>query len=237
MAFLAISICACSDVTNFSGQEVIDWINDDTIAPAGDDHLSEEERSWYLTDAEKLSLRYIDEIDTDKIEIPQELVDLFYNGLIHIVNSDHEKAIKVTREQPIHATQPASPYTIMIMVDTVAASSWLNAWRNGETGTGNLNIDKIIDKYGYVLDNYSELTSMSNSMAIFLTDRLVNGYATGNLLKKVPSIESAGPIPVFYTGFIKDIEVQVFDEYLLYTFVGGNAAFRVFKNGTVEFVE
>lgn len=234
------AICSCSDLTNLSDRQgIINWENGETIVPAEDEHLSEEARSRYRTDAEKLSLRYVNETAPDQIEIPGELVDLFYHGLIHIVNSDHEKAVNVTQESPVHATQPASPYTIMVMVDTSAAASWLDFWRKGKTRTGNPGVDELTDRFNYTLDDYSELTSMPKSMAILRTDRLLNGYATGRLFKELNDIKGAYPIPVLYTGFIRDIEAEVFKNHLIYTFIfeGTSADFKVYKDGRVEFVD
>jgi hypothetical protein len=211
---------------------------------ADDSFLSEEKKEWYRIDAKKLSLKYLNDADPDRIDIPVELVDLFYHGLIHIYNSDLEQARLVTRESPVHATQPHSPYEIMVSVDTDAASGWLNNWRNEQTETGELKIDELIETFDYILIRYSELTSSPRSIAILRSVRLLNDFATGRRFEQHAAVEHAGPVHVLYAGFRRDIEAEVLADHIFYEFIGIKDTstlirykFKVFGDGWVEFVE
>ncbi len=236
MLFLVIISIGCEYVTTGPGSyNPINWENGQLIIPADEANLSSETKSQYQTSAKKLALRHIQEHHPEMLEIPKPLVNLFYNGLVHVAKSSDPRAKIVTREQNIQASQPASPYEIMIVADTVDASGWLNSWRNGISMTEHTDLDQWMVLFAYELKTFHELSGMEFSIAILRTDKLLNGYATGSLLQSVEGINSATPEPVFYAGFRKDIEAEIFDEYLLLHFIGGNSKFRVYSNGHVEF--
>ena len=236
MLFLAIISIGCESVTTGPGSfNPINWENGELIIPANEGNLSPETKAQYQTSAKKLALRHIYKHHPNTLEIPEPLVNLFYNGLIHVAKSSDPRAKFVTREQNIQASQPASPYEIMVVADTLDASKWLDSWRNGISMTGHTDLDPLMVLYGYELKAFHELSSMDFSIAILRTDKLLNGYASGSLFQSVEGITSAAPEPVFYAGFRKDIEAEIFEEYLLLHFIGGNSKFRVYSNGHVEF--
>ncbi len=244
--FLAV-ILIMSACTNFldssNSLNTIDWQNGEEIVPADDNHLSEEQKERYLQDAEKLAIRYINEEHPTQTEIPQQLIDLFYNGLIHIVNSDNSEAEEVT-EVGVHARLPYHPRQIEVEVATNAP--WIEAWQNGITETGNNQVDELIDQFDFTLADYLELeSSPETAIATLRSDRPINVYAVGSLFEKLDYTERAGPAEIIGDG--SDIDVLFFDDFLRYTFqyrfgdcpsgcIGSHTwHIRVHQEGTVMF--
>lgn len=234
-------ITSCGDITGSSDTSAS--INDEGIVPADDQHLSKEQRARYLQDAEKLAVRYINDKDSTQTGIPGNLVDLLYNGLIHIVNSEHPKAKEATEEYSVHARNPGNPRGIVVFADTTAP--WLDAWREGKTETGNEEIDKLIDQFNFTLADYNELSNtLPTSMATLESDHAINVFAAGHLFGELEGIEHAGPDQLTDGN---DINILFFDDHLRYIYEYGFGdcpsgcisrhmwSFNVSRNGTVEF--
>lgn len=237
LLIIPVILFSCGEVTSVKENQSSDKLkNGVLIAPADDTHLSPDLRKQYQISSKKIAVRFTHVYNPKTIEIPQTFVSSLYNGLIHIYNSSHPKAVLVTREVNIQASQLASPYEILVTADTVSASGWLDTWRAGETKTGNTELDELLERFGYELKSYSEWANvLPVAGAILHTDQLLNGYATGDFLKEINGIESAAPEGVLNVSFPRDIEVKQFENYLLYRFIGGNAKFRVYSNGSVEY--
>ena len=240
---LLIAASSCSVVGDSGTQDPIDWENGESIVPANDELLSDEQRASYLEDAEKLAVRHINERDSTQAEIPQELVDLFYNGLVHIALSDHAKAEEATETHQVHARMPANPREIIVQADTTA--EWIDAWRNGVTETGNADLDDLIEQFNFTLVEYRELEHvLPAAIATLRSDRAINGHAVGRLFAKHEDIESAG-YDLVTDG--SDIRVTLFSDHLQYTFEYGFGDcpagcignhrwhFEVYKDGDVVF--
>ncbi len=78
--FILISTFSCDMLETSGSADRIDWEDGEQIIPADDQHLDEETRTLYQKDAEKLAVRYINETEPDRTDIPEELIDLLYNG-------------------------------------------------------------------------------------------------------------------------------------------------------------
>lgn len=235
---------SCSNlVGNSERSSAIEWQKGEDIVQANDDHLSEEQQELYLEDAEKLSVRYINEKDPTQTEIPQQLIDLLYNGLIHIENSDNPEAEEVT-EVEVHARLPYHPRQIEVKVNTSAP--WIDAWQNGTTNTEYDRVDELIDQFDFTLVDFLELKSSPNiSFATLRSDRALNVYAVGRLFEDLDYIERAGPSEISGDG--SDIGVLFFEDFLRFTFeyrfgdcpagcIGSHTwHFRVYRDGTVDF--
>lgn len=237
-------ICACGNVTgNSDSSNATGWDENFKMSRAEDQHLSGEQRTAYTQDAEKLAVRYINEEDSTQTDIPQELIGVLYNGLIHIVNTDHPKAREATHEYYVHARTPANPREILVYADTTV--SWIDSWRNGHTETGNEELDGLIEQFDFTLVEYSELANvLPGAMATLRSNRAINVYAVGRLFEKLNHIESAGPDGITDGS---DIEVLFFDNYLRFTFELGFGDcpsgcinrhlwhFKVNRDGSVEY--
>lgn len=226
---------SCIDSVIPGDFEMIDWENDGIIVEGNDSHIPVTIREHYETSAKKLALHHVRDHHPGMLEIPDQLADLFYNGLIHIVNFSHPRSKLVVHKMNIQAVQPLSPYEILVTADTLAAAGWIDAWRMGVAITGNQELDTLTNHFGYELVVYHELDAFSFSLARLRTAQLLNGYATGELLQEIEGINSAAPEPVFYAGFRKDIEADVYENHLIFRFYGGNSVFKVYKNGIVRF--
>lgn len=235
--FIPLLLGSCGEITSSeSAKQMLKWQNLE-MAKAEYGFLSDKKKEWYRTSAEKISLKYVNEIEPEQIEISHELADLFFHGLIHIYNSDLPEAYRVTRESPIYATQPHDPYEILVFADTVVASSWLDNWRDEQTKTGDTLIDNLIEKFDYTLVRYSELANiLPRSLATLRSDRLLNGYATGRKFEEHPAINSAYPEPVYFTQFASDIEAEVREDHIYYEFIGSQYNFKVYGNGSVNVI-
>lgn len=235
---------SCSNVTGQSESSAdFTWNNRLNMAAANDQELSEEQKNHYRMDAEKLAVRYVNAKDSTHIVIPHDLIDLLYNGLVHIFNSNLPEAELVTRTYEIHAGNPASPREILVFADSTAP--WLNAWRNGETQTGNADVDELIDRFNLSLVEYNELVhTLETSMATLRADNAINVYAAGRQFQELPDIKHAGP-DIRTDG--SDISVLFFDNHLRYSFSYGFGdcpagcinkhtwSLNVYLDGTVEF--
>lgn len=240
---LLLAASSCTVVGDSGNLDPIDWQNGENIIPADDELLSSEQRNLYQKDAEKLAVRHINRLDSTEADIPQELVDLLYNGLVHIALSGHPKAEEVTETYEVHARMPVNPREIIVQADTTA--EWIDAWRSGKTETGNEELDALIDRFNFTLAEYREFKHvLPTAMATLRSGEIINGYAVGRLFAGLHDIESAG-----YDGVTdgSDIRVNFFNDHLLYTFdygfgdcpagcIGNHRwQFEVHKNGDVVF--
>ncbi|GEM_PF-1133258 len=242
---LLLSACSGNELsTNSVGDSgAVSW-EGMTMIEANAYSLSNDRKSKYRMDAEKLAVRYINNRDSTQTDIPEALIKLFYNGLIHIVNADHPEAQEATDpEYQVHARTPADPRAITVRVDTTAP--WIDAWRDSTTQTDNEEIDELLNQFDLSLLKYYELESSSLAVAKLQSEYAINGYAVGRLFMQVDDISSAGP-PVVTDG--SNIEVLMFDDHLRYKFnyrFGDCPAgcinehtwtFNVYVDGNVEFV-
>ncbi|NGP75002.1 hypothetical protein G3570_00035 [Balneolaceae bacterium YR4-1] len=240
---LMLTASSCTVIGDSGGGSPIDWENGEGIVPADDESLSSEQKERYQLDAEKLAVRYINDRNSTQTEIPQELTDLFYNGLVHIVLSDLPESDEVTETYEVHAHEPAQPHEILVQVDTTA--SWIDAWRNETTETGYTELDDLVEQFGMTLTEYRELEqALPVALATLRADRVINGHAVGRLFEELEDIESAGYDPITDGS---DIRAILLEDRLRFTFeysfgdcpagcIGNHRwNFEVFKDGSVAF--
>lgn len=244
-ALLILIGVSCDAINTGTSPGNIDWEDGEQIVPAEDSHLDEEVQATYREDAEKLAVRHINEKDPTQTEIPDALISLLYNALIHIENDEHPKAVEVTDTYEVHARIPVNPRQILVFADTTAP--WIDAWRNEQTETGDAEIDGLIEEFNFELVEYNELANtLPTGMATLRSDRAINGYAVGKLFEEINHIDTAGPDGVTDGS---EISVLFFDDRLYFTFDYGFGDcpagcinrhqwhFNVFKDGTVAFVD
>lgn len=247
LAGLALVLGGCSaptEGTTAADAGPLSW-EEHTMARAHDANLSEERRSRYRKDAEKLAVRYINNRDSTQTEIPPELVNLLYNGMIHVVNADLPEANEATNpDYKVHALTPPQPRAVVVYVDTTAP--WLDAWRDSTTQTGNGDIDELLSRFDFSLSEYQQFESSDTGIAKLRSDRPINGYAVGRLFESLEYVKRAGPEQVTDGS---DISVLFFDNYLRYAFVyrWGDCPsgcinqhawhFKVYEDGRVAFIK
>lgn len=243
LGILFLIASACEVVGDSGSAGPIDWQNGENIIPANDESLSSEQRERYQMDAEKLAVRHINEMDATQTEVPQELVELYYNGLAHIALSDHPKAVEVAQTYKVHARMPANPREILVQADTTAP--WIDAWRNGTTETGYAELDALVDQFDLTLTEYREFEqTLPVAMATLRSGRVINGHAVGALFDELEDIESAG-YDLVTDG--SDISAVIMEGHVQFTFEYGFGDcpagcigkhrwnFEVYRDGSIEF--
>jgi hypothetical protein len=240
--FLFPVFISCGNISSDPGLTTIfHWKEDPEITEANDQKLTEEQQNQYRRDAEILAVRYINTKDSTQTEIPNGLINLLYNGLVHIATSDLSEAYEVTKSYPIHARMP-KPRDIIIYPDSSA--SWITAWRNGKTITGNKEIDALISQFNFTLNDYRELEALPECRATLESDHAINSYAVARLFENLDTIKKAGSDSFTDEN---DISVLFFDDHLQYRFVYGYGdcpagciyqhvwKFHVYRDGSVKF--
>lgn len=184
------------------------------LPPANDSNLTDSVKSLYRKDAARLSVRYLFQIkspDTSSIVIPNDLVNLFYNGFIYIYNSELDKAEYVTKTNPIHTFPYPILNSIYVAIDT--SYNWTKAWQNKNIVTDNNDINNLIIPYGFKI---SKTFRFMNNWIVLETDSSINLYALTERLEKIPGIINAE-----LNGYIGDgnnIEAAITDNSLEYDF-------------------
>jgi len=237
-----LTIAACGDLLNDSGSSaVFDWKKAPAIAEGNDQLLTEQQKQNYIRDAEIIAVRYVNQRDSTQTDIPDELIDILYNGLVQIATSDLRKARQVSREYRIHALAP-DPREIIVYVN--ANTPWIAGWKKGESTTGNEKADKLIDQFNFSLADYTELNS--EILATLRSNHAINGSAVGHLFEEINNVLYAGPDYIIGDG--NHIQVLFFDDHLQFNFEYGFGdcpsgcinkhiwKFNVFQNGKVKFI-
>jgi len=196
-----LSIVSCDNLLNTeSDRSPIDWEDGPGIADAEDSHLPDSTRANYKVSAEELALRAVINQDSTQIDIPENLIDTYYNGLIHIVNSGLQQAEDVTESYSIQARPEFKHGELLVFPDIASSSEWIDAWRNGETNTGNTVIDDLIEKHGLTLESYKESDTTDYGIATFTTDQLLNTIPVAMEFEALADISNAGPNGVVGDG-------------------------------------
>lgn len=194
IAIFALFI-SCESLTDTGDiQTPIEWEDGPGIIEAGDGSLPDSVKNEWEKSAQELALRVVIEEDSTMLEVPDNLVETFYNGLIHILKSDIAEAELATEEYNVQARPSFKHSEVVVYPDTAKASDWLDAWRNGDTITGNSGIDELIEKYDLTLKSYNELQSQAVGQAVLTSARFVNPIPIANDFAGLPAISD------LYTG-------------------------------------
>jgi len=209
----AMLFISCDNVLD-SGDDAppVDWENGQTIVEADDEHLSETEVQEWRKSAVELALRTISETDSTKTEIPSELIDLYYNALIHVVNSGIGEAEKATSELEIYARERMKHGEVLVIPDIEASSEWLDAWRSGATETGFEPVDELLERFSLELSSYSEPGNQSYGMALLRTDELLNPLGLAAEFLQVEGISNSEANYIVGDG--SDIRATIHDAYV-----------------------
>lgn len=239
------TISACNGLLDSSNSQPnpISWQEGTEIIKGSEENLSEKEQQAYRADAEKLAIRYINNADSTQTTIPDKLIGNLYNGLIHIATSPNSKAKEVSEEYEIHARIPSHSRQVIVYVDTTTA--WVDAWQEGNTETGNENVDELTNTYNLELVEYTALESTPNAIVKLQADRAFNVFAVGRKFRQLEDIENAGSEGITDGN---EINVLFFGSHLRYYFELGFGdcpagcinrhtwIFDVYRDGKVEYM-
>lgn len=213
---------SCEGLTNSGGvQNPIEWDDSPGIVEAEDGNLPGSVKSEWEKSARELALRAVIEQDSTMLEVPGNLVQTFYNGLIHILKSGMPQAEQAAEEFRVRARPAFKHNEVLVYPDTSEASNWLSAWRNGETFTGNSSIDELIEKYELTLKNYSELQSQAVAMAVLQSARFVNPIPIANDFARLSVIYNSYTGVNMLIGDGSDIKADVRQNTVWYRFEYG----------------
>lgn len=246
--FFSVLTVGCDNTDHLRVDEDFVHLNGDhKIVKADQYDFSSEEQENNQEIAEKLAVRYINQQYPEETVIDTATVNYFYNGLVHLYNSDLEEAIIVTEEYSLMAGNPASPREILIWVDS--SKTWLDdSWRAEKTETGLPEIDKLINEFNLSLKQFREYLHTSDEVVAHLkADHPFNVYAVSKLFHNLPEISKASPDAVLTGG--RDIEARLNENNLLLDVTVGsgdcpsgcinkiNYQFQISSNGDVKVIK
>ncbi len=216
-------------------------------ASSDDSQIPDSIKSLYKNDASRLSLRYLSDtqdLNELPIEIPENLVQMFYTSLIRLYNSTALPGINfICSESPIH-TFPNPEMTILIVtVDSTAG--WVVEWQKGNSITGEENVDTLVMKYDLTVKHVTGF--IGNYMAILTSSKNLNLYALAKKFEDIAGVKYSHPEA--YGGSGNDIQTMVNPECIKFFFnIGWGDCpagctsnhfweYEVWTNGTVYFIE
>ena len=183
---------------------------------ANDSSLSDSLKSTYLDDSYRLSLRYFMETDSNwvnVIEIPEDLVHVYYNGLVHIFNARQIPARdSVVDLFPIHTFPNPVLNRVILGIDTT--SSWITNWIKGQRLTGNEKIDELMVKYNFQVKKI--LLFFSTYHVLLETPYQINIQAIARIFSRVESVNYSEPDAAGGDG--NDIITSRADDYVIFEY-------------------
>jgi len=215
LIILSLMFISCDvSETNY----IDEWTKGFNIEPADDSSLNDSLKNLYREDATRLALKHILKIEEYRLtmtEIPEELIYIYYNGLIHIYNDvELNGRDKIIDKYGIHTSKNPELYSISVGVDT--SSVWVEAWRNGERLTGNPVIDTLMINYNLELAIYY---GGNFSTAILSSPTPINTTALSYKFSLIDGIRYANPR--IWVGVRKDIDAELQTTKVQYLFIYG----------------
>lgn len=215
------------------------------ITPGDDSLIPDSIKSLMKEDAAFATLRdvYLDSAKKESLVIlPENLVESYYRGFVHIYNADTLPARdSVIETYKIHAFPNPAAHSIIVAVDST--KDWVDAWKNGQRLTGNQHIDNLMEKYDLKLDRYYHWPTYH--AAVLSSEAAINIYALSKMFEPIDGVIFAEPNG--YIGDGSNIEGSIESNYLEYVFSYGwgdcpsgciNRHYWLFQvkfDGTVEF--
>ena len=240
---ILLAVTSCNNTVNPQPEKPQIELGDQTIVSADPTDLSSETQDQLQRIAEILAVRYVDERAPRETAIAEEVVDYFYNGLVHFYKSDSPEAKEMTSNYTLMAHAPGNPREVLLWTDK--STSWVENWRHGETKTGVTEIDALLEKFDLRLDRYRELSiTETGAVAEMQSPEPINVYAVGRAFSKQQEIEKAGPDGYLTGG--RNVKGTVKEGYLLLDVTVGsgdcpsgcinkiNHQFRIYSDGRVE---
>ena len=236
---------SCSLIFESGGEEP-DGSVGQIMFPASTIDVPDSVKQTYKMDAERLALRDIQTDVTKKstlIKIPTGLVDLYFNGLLHIYHAENvaeqENVVKVYNIHTLH--RPEIKH-LLVAVDTTV--QWVKMWQEGYRFTGNVQIDKLLSEYKLDLNKYHRWEN--RHLVELEAENALNILALSQKFIGIDGVIYAEPNNVVGDG--NDISAFRKSDYVVYEYSLGYGdclagcihkhywTFRVSYNGNVEFV-
>jgi hypothetical protein len=216
------------------------------ITPGDDALIPDSVKALLKEDASILALRDVHSDPSSKdnlVILPEDIVESYYRGFVHIYNSDSISARdSVIEMYKVHAFRYPETHSIIVSVDST--KDWVSAWRNGQRLTGNQHIDYLMETY--VLQLYRYYHWPTAHVAVLHSEEAINILALSKKFEPIEGVFYAEPNGVIGDG--DDIKGSIESEYLMFEFSEGWGdcpagcihrhywVFHVMFDGTVEFI-
>ena len=129
--------------------------------------ISKYQQKKYYKDAVRLALRLSSEnknYHALKAEVPSQLVSSIYNALVAVHLNGSEGAHAVTKTHKMHTFPDPNVDRFFVVYEKKA--SWAKPLRLGNLETGSEKVNKLLEKYGLVIDRNSEWDEENNALHI-----------------------------------------------------------------------
>ncbi len=233
--------CDLTEVEYSSG-----WTKGKNMIPANDSAVPDSLKILLKEDAARMALRDVHSDPQSRqnlVILPQELVDFYYHGLVHIYNSSSLAARDtVFVIYKIHTIRRPETHSIIVAVDST--KSWVQKWRLGQRLTGNPQIDALMINYDLQLKKYYDWSILH--AVVLESPKPINIYALAKRFLPIEGVLFAEENHTIGDG--DDINAIIEQEYLTVEFSKGWGdclagcinrrywAFHVRFNGAVRFM-
>lgn len=179
-----------------------------------DSNLADSVVAQLKSDATFLAFTELIKDSVDKynqVIIPDEKINLFYSGLVHIYNAHHIPQRNLVFDvYKVKTFQNPVLNSIIVMFDST--KDWTQQWIQGNRFTGYDEIDSLLVKY----DIYLQRTLLNFAASLYTIDKY-NTYALSNKFLQVEDILMAEPDRLVGGG--SDINAIVNNNHLLFKFI------------------
>ncbi|MDX1637715.1 MAG: hypothetical protein R3281_07085 [Balneolaceae bacterium] len=199
----------------------------------------------YRRDAEILAAKHRERQNSKRVTLPEELIDLFFHGMLHLYRSDTPHASRVTRYYKIHNRDHFK--TTELIVKYEGGRPWATGWTRGNRFTGNEDIDQLIREFDLYLESHHTRRFSDNQHVLLNAGKPLHLEALANLFSDIDGILYAQPNAL--DGTSTEIKAWVEPDHVRYEFrlgIGDCTAgcalthfwvYDVYANGDVVFVE
>lgn len=198
---------------------VSNWTKGKQMAAANDSLIPDSIKTKLKEDAALLALRDVHADPQSKqnlITIPQELIDFYYYGLMHVYNTVNiPQRDSVFSVHKIHTFRRPEHHSVIVAVDS--NKSWTNNWRLGNRITGNSQIDGLVLNYDLRLINYYSYPILH--AAVLESPKPINIYALSKKFNTIDGVIFAEENRTVGEG--NDISALIEQNYLTIVFSKG----------------
>ncbi len=187
------------------------------ITKGNDSQFSDSLKSLLKEDAAILALRDLQSDPSAKetlIFIPDNLIETYYRGLVHIYNSAANPQVDmVVNKYKIHTFRSPETHRLIVSVDT--SKAWTKAWRNGERLTGNPQVDALMIQYNLQLSRFHT----SFNFVVLYAEEPLNIFALSKKFAAIDGVNFSEPDGVVGDG--NNIVSRIDKTFISYVFSYG----------------
>jgi hypothetical protein len=214
------------------------------IPEADDSEVPPAMREAYRNDAARLVMRRMEEEGSgrsQRVSLPDRLVQSVYNALIHVYNAEHLAARDSVVQYRVHALERVFLDEVVVYVDS--STPWLEPWLAGEQWTGEPHVDRLLRQYDLRVEDVTPLGG--GTQALILVPEPVNPYALARKFETVEGMIEAYPNGGAFDG--DDITWTVTEKIWEFVYTNGASdcilgclhhhhwAFEIDRTGEVRF--